>query len=155
MFAFYHLSAVITIKKSSSGLYGSSTCASLPPSLCTVHNFYSLFFIYLEILTIFLHIVHILFIFGKYNKYIESKAKCRVTITHIDKFFHNSPGAERCLGTPHFVVFFSLPRCAGRFQACSIFQLSASAYTHRKRTVLVLFLLSDTLNSFCFHLTDM
>ncbi len=22
-------------------------------------------------------------------------------ITHIDKFFHNSPGAEMCLGTPH------------------------------------------------------
>ena len=22
-------------------------------------------------------------------------------ITHIDKFFHNSPGAARCLGTPH------------------------------------------------------
>lgn len=24
-------------------------------------------------------------------------------ITHIDKFFHNSPGAEMCLGTPHFI----------------------------------------------------
>ena len=23
-------------------------------------------------------------------------------ITHIDKFFHNSPGTEMCLGTPHF-----------------------------------------------------
>ena len=31
-------------------------------------------------------------------------------ITHIDKFFHNSPGAEMCLGTPHFIYrakFFS------------------------------------------------
>ena len=30
-------------------------------------------------------------------------------ITHIDKFFHNSPGAEMCLGTPHFIEqnFFS------------------------------------------------
>ena len=25
-------------------------------------------------------------------------------ITHIDKFFHNSPGAERYPGTPHFTV---------------------------------------------------
>ena len=24
-------------------------------------------------------------------------------ITHIDKFFHNSPGAEMCLGTPPFI----------------------------------------------------
>ena len=24
-------------------------------------------------------------------------------ITHIDKFFHNSPSAARYLGTPHFV----------------------------------------------------
>ena len=23
-------------------------------------------------------------------------------VTHIDKFFHNSPGTEMCLGTPHF-----------------------------------------------------
>ncbi len=27
-------------------------------------------------------------------------------ITHIDKFFHNSPGAERCSGTPHFAECF-------------------------------------------------
>ena len=26
-------------------------------------------------------------------------------ITHIDKFFHNSPGAEMCLGTPHFIGY--------------------------------------------------
>ena len=33
-------------------------------------------------------------------------------ITHIDKFFHNSPGAEMCLGTPHFIGqnFFALLR---------------------------------------------
>ena len=24
-------------------------------------------------------------------------------ITHIDKFFHNSPSTARCLGTPHFM----------------------------------------------------
>ncbi len=29
-------------------------------------------------------------------------------ITHIDKFFHNSPGAEMCLGTPHFIPLYQL-----------------------------------------------
>ncbi len=31
-------------------------------------------------------------------------------ITHIDKFFHNSPSAARYLGTPHFTdTFLKLP----------------------------------------------
>ena len=30
-------------------------------------------------------------------------------ITHIDKFFHNSPGAERYPGTPHFCGMFRYP----------------------------------------------
>ena len=33
-------------------------------------------------------------------------------ITHIDKFFHNSPSTVRCLGTPHFIVTrIPLPLC--------------------------------------------
>ena len=32
-------------------------------------------------------------------------------ITHIDKFFHNSPGAEMYLGTPHFKVDNNKGQC--------------------------------------------
>ena len=61
--------------------------------------------------------------------------------TFMDKFFHNSPGAERCLGTPHFMgIFLSSHYCfdqkkesrlrdsppvAGRF--CDIFHNRRSA----------------------------
>lgn len=101
MSAFYHLFAVITIKKSFVIFRSILRPPPVPFLLCILHKFHTLFFIYLEIFTIYLHAVHNLFIFTKYNKYIVSQAKCRVAITHIDKFFHNSPGAERCLGTPH------------------------------------------------------
>ena len=102
MFAFYHFSAVFTIKKSSRGVFVFFFPSGRFHLLCILHNFFFVFFIYLEILTITLHIVHNLFIFYGYNNHIDKQAKCRVVNTHIDKFFHNSPGAERCLGTPHF-----------------------------------------------------
>ncbi len=34
-------------------------------------------------------------------------------ITHIDKFFHNSLGAERYPGTPHFTIFPPKKPCGG------------------------------------------
>lgn len=131
MSAFYHFSAVITIKKSMLVLFTALSHAILLYLLCILHIFFLSFFLYLEILTITLHTVHSLFIFCKYNKNIESQAKCRVVITHIDKFFHNSPGAERCLGTPHFTRI------------------------RREEDFSVLFFLFNPHHFFCLFLTDM
>lgn len=68
MSAFYHFSAVITIKKSILVLFPALSHPISLHLLCILHIFSLSFFLYLEILTITLHIVHILFIFCKYNK---------------------------------------------------------------------------------------
>ncbi len=104
-----------------------------PYLLCNLHRFFPPFFIYLEILTIVLHIVHNLFTFRKYNLIIESQAKCRVTITHIDNFFHNSLGAERRLGTPHFMGKIPEPQANG--SAHQKEHTAASAYSFRHEAV--------------------
>lgn len=59
---------------------------------------------YLVTLTIFLHYVHNLFIFTEYIITIETREGSDYK-SHIDKFFHNSPGAVMYLGTPHFMGY--------------------------------------------------
>jgi len=71
-------------------------------SLCNLHNFTPFFLFSLALLTTFLHVVHNLFIFLRYNKFKLKNGYVMFFITHIDKFFHNSPGAEMYPGTPHF-----------------------------------------------------
>ena len=51
---------------------------------------------------VILHLVHSLFIIDCYTKNILREQLLFILLfTHIDKFFHNSLGAERYRGTPH------------------------------------------------------
>lgn len=68
MSAFYHFFTVFTIKKSSRGFFIFRFPSGHVDLLCILHSFFPHFFIYLEILTIALHIVHNSFIFYRYNK---------------------------------------------------------------------------------------
>ena len=94
-------------------------------------NLYSLFFLVSVLFvkfTKFSHHVHNLFIIGWYtlNTVKEEIRLPDNKAYKINFFFHNSPGAERCLGTPHFTgIFLSSHYCFDdkriplvRFSAC-------------------------------------
>lgn len=73
-----------------------------------MHHFYALYkFTYIS------YVVHNLFIFDWYT-FLKSKETILYYKRHLpkDKFFHNSRGAERFRGTPHFIGLFII---SGRF----------------------------------------
>ncbi len=88
-----------------------------------VHFVYFIRFLFpfFVIFTDYLHVVHILFIFYCYNNFT---VKIIPPLKTLDKFFHNSPDAERCPGTPHFKALYSYCSISSRTKTLSRFRES-------------------------------